>query len=210
MKYDLLIWDFNGTICDDVGLGIDCINVVLRRRGMKELCGKDEYREYFCFPIEDYYAKIGFDFSSEPYSVPALEWTNEYLARESGIEAVSGVKEALEFAKENGIKQIVLSSSEITMLRRELSILSLSDYFDDVLGLDNTFAGGKIELAKEWARGKSFKALFIGDTRHDYETAVCIGADCILFSDGHDSREHLESCPCPVVDRIEDVISYLI
>lgn len=209
MKYDLVIWDFNGTVCDDVQIGIDCINIVLERRNMKKVPDKDCYRNNFCFPIRDYYEKLGFDCSNEPFEIAANEWTSEFLKREHLMELNDGVCETLEYIKKQGVSQIILSSSEITMLKRELDFLGVAGYFDDILGLDNTFAGGKIELAKKWAEGKKFNAVFIGDSRHDFDTAKAIGADCILFSNGHDSAEHLLSCSCPVVGNIRDIISLL-
>ena len=209
MKYDLVIWDFNGTICDDVQIGIDCINIVLERRNMKKVPDKDCYRSKFCFPIIDYYEKLGFVYSKEPYEIPAKEWTSEFLKREHLIQLNDGVTETLNYIKSTGTTQIVLSSSEITMLKRELDYLGVTQFFDDILGLDNTFAGGKIELAKKWAAGKKYNAVFIGDTRHDFDTAKAIGTDCILYSKGHDSLEHLHSCSCPVVDNIKDIIFLL-
>lgn len=33
MKYTYILWDFNGTILDDVQTGIDCVNTLLKRPG---------------------------------------------------------------------------------------------------------------------------------------------------------------------------------
>jgi len=42
VKYDTVIWDFNGTLVDDAGLGIDAANKMLRARGLSEISGFDE------------------------------------------------------------------------------------------------------------------------------------------------------------------------
>ena len=209
MKYDLIIWDFNGTIANDVQIGIDAANVVLGRRGMKTIDSVDEYRRLFCFPIIDYYRKLGFDFVSEPYEVPADEWTAEYIKRESSIKLNDGCLDIFEYVRSAGVRQIVLSSSEIVMLKRELDMLGVSGYFDEILGKGDNYAHGKVEMAKEWSRGKDFHALFIGDSAHDLETARAIGADCILFSGGHDSREHIECLGVPVIDDLSQVKKYM-
>lgn len=206
MKYNVVIWDFNGTVCNDVQLGIECINTVLARRNMKIIPDIDTYRKLFCFPIIDYYRKLGFDFSKEPYETPAVEWNAEYLKNEHKIKKSDGIVEVLEAVKKKKIKQVILSASEITMLRRELDILGLTEYFDEVLGTDDTFGGGKIKLAENWAKRKNTRAVLIGDSVHDCDTASAIGADCILFTGGHDSKEHLLSCNVPTVDKICDVI----
>ena len=209
MKYDLIIWDFNGTIADDVQIGIDSANVVLSRRGMKTIGSVDEYRSLFCFPIIDYYRKLGFDFTKEPYEAPADEWTCEYIKREPLLKLSDGCREVLEYVKRAGIGQMIISSSEIIMLKRELSILGVTDYFSEILGKSDNYAHGKVEMAKEWSRGKTFRALFIGDSAHDLETARAIGADCILYSGGHDSRAHIENLGVPVIDRLSDAIGLI-
>lgn len=207
--YDLVIWDFNGTIADDVAIGIEAANTVLSRRGMKTIDSVESYREMFCFPIINYYRKLGFTFETEPYEVPADEWTAEYIAREGKITLTLGCKSALEGIKDRGIKQIIISSSEIVMLRREAKMLGVDGYFDDILGKDDNYAHGKVEMAKAWANGKDYNALFIGDSKHDFDTARAIGADVVLFSGGHDSRSHLEECGVPIVDSLDEVLRFL-
>lgn len=209
MKYNLIIWDFNGTICDDVVLGINCINKVLVKRNMALIGSKDSYRDLFCFPIIDYYRKLGFDFMTEPYEILANEWTAEYLRGEHTLKASEGVVEVLEYIKSSAAEQIIISASEITMLKRELEIIGVADYFDKVLGINNTFGGGKIDIAKEWMKGRNDRAVFIGDTLHDFETATAIGCDCILYSGGHDSKDKLLSSGVPVVDKLTEVIDLI-
>ncbi|MBR6917932.1 MAG: HAD family hydrolase [Clostridia bacterium] len=209
MKYDLVIWDFNGTIADDVMIGIDAANVVLSRRGMPLIVDVEKYREMFCFPIRAYYEKLGFDFDAEPYEKPADEWTAEFIKREPTLKTHEGCVEVLSAIKSAGIPQIIISSSELVMLERELEILGIRDYFDDVLGKSDNYASGKVEMAKEWARGKKYNAVFIGDSVHDLETAKAICADCILFSGGHDLRARLAGTGMPVVDSLRDVLNYM-
>ena len=206
MKYDLIIWDFNGTIADDVQIGIDAANVVLSRRGMKTIDSVEEYRNMFCFPIKKYYERLGFDFKKEPYEVPADEWTNEYIKREKDITLTRGCIDLIKWFDDKGIRQIIISSSEINMLKRELGMLGVDKYFSAILGKEDNYAHGKVEMAKEWARGKDYSALFIGDSCHDLETAEAIGADCILFSGGHDSRLHLQRTGKQIVDDLADII----
>ena len=209
MKYNLIIWDFNGTLADDLTIGIECINTVLKRRNMKLIDSVDYYRDVFCFPIKDYYKKLGFDFDKEPYDVPANEWAAEYVSREHTLKPTPNARKILQKIKNLGMEQIILSSSELEMLKREIEILGISEYFSTVLGLDNIYAGGKTEMAKKWSEGKSYKALFIGDSLHDFDTAKAIGADCILYSGGHDNRQRLESAGVPIVDDLIDIEQYL-
>lgn len=204
-KEKLIIWDFNGTILDDMQLCRACVNELLRKYGLRELATDEEYHRVFRFPIEDYYAAAGFDFSKVPYRVLADEWVAKYEAGAPYLRAVSGVRETLEKLRTLGCRQIVLSSSERNMLLRDLARLGLTEYFDTVLGLDNVYAGGKTQMALEWAGGPLRNAVLIGDTTHDFDTARALQARCVLFTGGHNSRAALEACGVPVVDSLCEI-----
>ena len=208
MKYSHLIWDFNGTILNDVDTGIKSVNTLLERRGLKLVDSVDEYRENFTFPIINYYRKLGFDFNAESFDDIAVEWVAEYMENVKSAEVTQGIVDVL---KSVTIPQIILSASEITMLTDQLTELGIIGYFDEILGLDNIRAGSKIDIAAEWInRVKPESALLIGDTVHDYETARAINADCILIACGHQNKGTLLKCGVPVIDDIGEIFNYLL
>jgi phosphoglycolate phosphatase len=193
LKYNYVLWDFNGTIFDDVEIGIESINELLSRRNMPIIKNADEYRSSFMFPIIEWYKKLGFDFEREDYNDVAVEWVKEYLSREHKVGTVEGVTELLEYFNAKNVKQIIVSASETGMLRRQLSELGIIRYFEDIVGLDNIHAAGKTDIAVAWRqRHKDDMLLFIGDTDHDAEVAKVINADCILVAKGHQSFERLK------------------
>lgn len=194
MKYTYCIWDFNGTIFDDVGASISAVNTLLAERGLKTLDSKDKYQEVFDFPIIDYYRRIGFDFDKEPYEVIAPLWVDLYLENSKKSGLFGDVISSLDFFEARGIKQSVLSASEKNMLTGQLRDLGIYDRFEEIMGIDNIYAESKIALAKDWKhRHEGERALFIGDTTHDYETAEVLGADCYLISAGHQPEYKLRA-----------------
>ena len=80
MEYRHIIWDWNGTLLDDVWLGVASVNVLLERRGQPTLT-IESYRRHFDFPVRDYYERVGFDFETEPFEEAAVEFIAEYEAR---------------------------------------------------------------------------------------------------------------------------------
>ena len=64
-RYDYVLWDWNGTLLDDLALNLSVENELLRRRGLFERADKDYYLEHFGFPIIEFYRALGFDFSKE-------------------------------------------------------------------------------------------------------------------------------------------------
>ena len=210
-RYTHVIWDFNGTILDDVQLGIDCVNRMLARRGLPILADREAYHRVFGFPIEDYYRRVGFDFEREDYhSVLAPEWVALYLAGEGNCPIHPGVAETVASIRRKGLGQVILSASDLTQLTGQLSRLGLVDEFDEILGLDNIHAHGKTALAIAWKqRNPDAVPLFVGDTEHDADVAEAIGGDCILFAGGHQSRERLAMRGMPVISAIPEILKFL-
>ena len=210
MKYTHIIWDFNGTVLDDLDVGIESVNTLLRARGIKELKSREEYRSVFGFPIIKYYEKIGFDFSKESFSTVAVEWVEQYMSHVPNAKPNEGVVEMLEEIKKNGAKNILISATELNMLKKQLSMLGVSHLFDEVYGLDNIHAQNKVEIAREWRRNNpNAKAIFVGDTDHDFESATAIDTDCVLFVGGHQSKETLSSFGCPIIESIQELSYYI-
>lgn len=212
MKYTCIVWDFNGTIMDDVEIGIDSVNVLLRKRGLKELESREEYQEKFGFPIVNYYKRLGFDFDREPYEEVAVEWVKEYVARESTAKTISGVREMLEYFHNKNVKQIIISACEQSMLDRNLKMLGVSEYFDTVCGINNIYASSKEAIGVAWReKNPNEKILFIGDTDHDCDVARAMGADCILVAQGHQSFETLSAYSdyATVVRNMSDIVDVI-
>ena len=202
--YDQIIWDFNGTLLDDVQTGIDSVNKLLCERGLGQITDKEHYRRVFRFPIIEYYRTLGFDFEREPYEALAPLWVSLYLENVKSAKVYPDVIDTLEFLRSIGVRQSVLSATERAMLERQLVDLKIGEYFDEVMGLDNIHAGSKLSLAYDWrARHEGERVLLIGDTDHDMETARALGADCVLISRGHQSREYLLS----ICDNVFDDLS---
>lgn len=211
MKYSHILWDFNGTVLDDVDVGIKAINTLLSRRNMNTLDSLEDYHAHFGFPIINYYRKLGFDFEKEPFSAIAVEWVNEYNRFVCGAGLCPGVREALEAFRLAGARQLIFSASEIGMLRTQLDGLGIIDAFDGVLGCDNIEAYGKTELGIEWIRcEKPRRAILIGDTQHDAESAREMGIECVLVACGHQSKEVLTQLSVPVFDTLTDAAEYIL
>lgn len=199
-RYDTLVWDFNGTLLDDVDLGIVCANEMLARRGLPLIPDRKRYFELFGFPIVDYYRRLGFDFSREPYEVLAHEWIAEYRSRERDVPLRAGVVDLLSAVKEAGIPQVVLSATESSMLNEQLRDLGVAGYFSEIVGRGDIYAPDKTGLARRWAETrKPGRCLMIGDTDHDLACAEAAGFDCLLVRGGHSSDGDLDRIDCRVL-----------
>ena len=199
MKYSHIIWDFNGTILNDVQIGIDSVNVLLRKYGKKTIDSVEEYRNAFGFPVIDYYDSIGLE--RENFSKYAPEWVKEYNLREPQAPIFDGVTEVMDFLNENECPQYLLSATESDMLLMQVKRLGIEKYFEEIIGQNTIEAHGKTEAAIAWMkRINPTRVLLIGDSLHDFEVAKAIGAECCLLAYGHQSKERLLNTECQVFD----------
>ena len=210
MKYTHIVWDFNGTILDDINIGIDSANALLKRRNKRLIESVDEYKNVFGFPISEYYNRIGFDFSEEPFEKLSVEWVEEYMRRVDLAKVNRFFPEAVSKLHKRGTIQILLSATERGMLMRQITTLGIEKWFDAIYGLDNIQAKSKQLLADRFLRDyPDAVPLFVGDTDHDAEVAASIGADCVLYSGGHQSASRLSELGLPVIGsllELEDIV----
>ncbi len=206
-----IIWDWNGTLLDDMDICIDCMNEMLKNRSLPRLA-HDHYREIFTFPVKDYLTGIGFDFSKEDFEIPAGEFIDLYNFKFREANLFNGVHQCLNQFREQGYKQYILSAQEQTLLNRLVDHYGLSGIFESVTGTSDNYAHSKIETGKRMMKDLKLnnpECMIIGDTLHDYEVAVALDIKCILVSHGHQSPSRLRSAGVPVTGSLLEIPKYL-
>jgi len=211
MQKKIIIWDWNGTLLNDVQMCVDCMNVLLEKRQLTRL-SLETYRDVFNFPVKDYYEEIGFDYSREDFEIPAKEFMDLYHHFLPETELFSCVVEVLEHFKRNGYLQLVLSAMEHNSLMKTLEEKGILNYFDAVSGIDNIYAGSKQEMARAFLHRlglNSHDMVLVGDTLHDREVAQTLGIDYLLVAAGHQSKTRLLKKTSKVVDILSEVVENL-
>ena len=211
MRYDHVIWDFNGTVISDMQAGIDATNEMLVARGLPVLPDMETYRRAFLFPVEQYYRNLGFDFEKEDYkTVLAPQWVSLYNIYSRKSPLFDGVRELTAALRKAGVRQSILSASEREMMEAQLREREALSLFDEIWGNDSIHAYGKNALAAEWRKAHTHaQAVLLGDTTHDFEVAREMGADCILVAAGHHDKARLLSCGVPVVNDLFEAAELL-
>lgn len=195
MKYKYVIFDFNGTILNDVDLCLNLLNEMLILKNEKPV-SKETYKNIFTFPIIEYYKKAGFKFDKYSFDELAKYFIVRYQPASLKCELYEGLIELFDFLISKNVKLILLSASKKTNLLEQVRHFGIEKYFDDILGLDNINATSKESLARNLAsslKSSRNEILFIGDTLHDFEIASNLGCDCYNVDFGHQSREILLS-----------------
>ena len=204
-----IIWDYNGTIIDDVNLCLEVEKFMLKERGMFSEYSLDDYRDLFCFPVIDYYRKLGYTFQHESYEEISVEFNELYDMGFSTCPLVEGVLEKIQESCAKGYRNVILSACRGDKLKAQTEQLGVAKYFDEIFGIDNDLAGSKIDMAKAWMKQADTNpetCMFIGDSIHDMETSLAIGVNnYTLVAAGHQSYRVLRAASEHVVHTMKEV-----
>lgn len=204
MKYKNIVWDWNGTLLDDVQVSVDTINRMLRKKRLDELT-VEKYKAVFGFPVKEYYEGIGYDFNRDDWEAVSRDFVDIYGELSRNVALTSGVTSVLVGLKERGVRQYVLSALQEGLLEKMLERFGIRDYFEGVCGSDNIYADGKVARGERMLQVypiDSRETLMVGDTLHDAEVAESLGFDIRLYAGGHNSAERLREKGI-VLERME-------
>jgi len=204
-----IVWDWNGTLLDDVDACVDAINRMLDRRGLPRVA-PESYRDIFDFPVRNYYLKLGFDLEREDWDRMAREFHADYHETSLDAGLRPGATELLERLMDRGMPMSVLSASEIAILRRMMQSRDVERFFDRVFGLSDLYAASKVDLGRRLmaeVHAPASGVLLVGDTVHDFEVAQELGCRCVLVTGGHQSEKRLRACGCDVVKGLDGILT---
>ena len=205
-----IIWDWNGTLLNDAQLAVGCMNRVLAKRGLPVLT-MDRYKEVFTFPIRDYYQSVGFDFSQEPFEIPAMEFIDQYNQLVWDCSLHEEALPVLNYFQRSGMRQCILSAMQQDTLDQCLIHYKIAHFFEQVSGLDDHYANSKLETGR-WMISKLAilprELLLVGDTMHDLEVASALGCSCILVGNGHQSQERSKRSGALVIEDLLQLITH--
>ena len=207
-KYRHIIWDWNGTLLDDVWLCVEILNEMLSGRNRLPIT-RDQYLAQFGFPVRDFYERIDFDFSAEPYETVAREYIDRYEQRCRQCKLHDHAMDVLRHYHQSGRRQSILSVYHHAKLEGILDFFELRSMFTTISGSDNHHAHGKIDQGIRLTAESGVapdRIVLVGDTIHDYEVAQEAGVDCILFAGGHYLEHRLQSCGVPIVKSLKQLL----
>lgn len=208
--YRHIVWDWNGTLLDDVQASVNAINVLLAERRLPPT-DPLRYRELFGFPVRNYYLALGFELAREDWDALARRYHDLYLA-DTTIRLWPEAVPVLRACHAAGIGFSILSAAEQGILEGMLAKAGVTAWFTHVHGVTNLSGHSKTDAGQRLMRRLAHVAphiLLVGDTLHDHEVARSLGCDCVLLAHGHQSRERLQAAGCPVLNGLSELPAHL-
>ena len=202
--YRHIIWDWNGTLLDDLEVCITVMNRLLAHRGLT-LLDRPRYHALFGFPVSRYYEGLGFDPRTDPFAKVSVEFIAGYEARRLEATLQPHARATLRAMGAAGLGQSILSAYRQETLREIVAHFELTEHFGEIVGLDNIHAHSKVALGRDLLAKLAVapsEILLVGDTLHDLEVARDLGVACALVSAGHHPAERLRASGAPVFENL--------
>lgn len=210
-RYRHIIWDWNGTLLDDVAVCVEVLNDVLCSYGLPAI-DIDSYTKGFCFPVQRFYEQLGFDFSRIPYQQVADRYIQLYQVKQAQCQLHTGATDVLQWVRRQGMTQSVLSAYNQRLLELAIRSRNLKGLFEWILGNPDHLAYSKESQGRQLLSQIGLPAkqiVLIGDTTHDYQVANSLAIDCVLIAAGHQAPYRLQRCRAPMLGSISQVPRYL-
>lgn len=195
-KKEHIIWDWNGTLLDDVHHAVSTINLLLQDHHLP-LITREHYRKIFGFPVRNYYEQLGFNFQTHSFEDICEDFVSRYMKGLPKLGLMPQMFSTLVELHQHNRTQSILSATDQENLDLIIQHYDLNSIFTYVFGIDNKMAGSKIERGHELIRISNIpleKTILVGDTLHDLEVGKELGIEVILISHGHQCptrlREH--------------------
>ncbi len=193
--YQHVIWDWNGTLLNDVTLSVEVICELLETHGLSPITVAD-YRAKFRFPVAQYYQDLGFDFTAKPFARMADLFIESYNAKVKRCQLFDGASDLIRELKDSGVRQSILSAAREADLTELVRHYGLDVHLDHICGLSDHYAAGKVERGRLMLKESGINPLdcvLVGDTEHDAEVAAALGIAAVVLADGHQDPQRLST-----------------
>ncbi|WP_406040467.1 HAD hydrolase-like protein [Micromonospora sp. NBC_00898] len=203
-----LVWDWNGTLLDDLDLVVRATNVAFASAGGPAVSA-DEHRVRFRRPIAEYYAEmLGQAIDDEAFGRLDRIFHDAYRAELTSCELAADATAAI--AAWPG-SQSLLSMWFHDELVPTVHTYGLTPHFARVDGLRSAVGGGhkaawlEKHLAELGLSGA--EAVLIGDSLDDADAATSVGARCVLYTGGISDPTRLRASGHPTADTLTQAVT---
>ncbi len=211
-RFDLLVFDWDGTLADSTGLIASCIQRACADLGLA-VPPEERARYVIGLGLNDALANLVPELPLSDYRLLAERYREHYFAGDSEVPLFAGARDALLELRAAGFRLAVATGKTRRGLDRALGNLGVADCFDATRTADETASKPDPlmlhELLAELAVDAR-RALMIGDTTHDLDMARAAGVAALAVSYGAHPREGLAAAqPLALVERFDELRRWL-
>ncbi|GAA3755927.1 HAD family hydrolase [Streptomyces tremellae] len=208
-----LVWDWNGTLFDDIEAVLAATNASFAEIGLEPLT-LERYRELYCVPVPVFYERlVGRRPTEAEWLVMDAAFHRHYTARRTACGLAEGAAELLAQWSLAGRSQSLCSLFAHEELLPVVGGFGIDRHFVRVDGRTGPSGVSKSEqMARHVAAlagagaASPERTVVIGDALDDAVAARHVGAHAVLYTGGSNSRASLAAAGVPVVDTLKEAV----
>ncbi|MBD9667538.1 phosphoglycolate phosphatase [Variovorax beijingensis] len=213
LRFDLIAFDWDGTLYDSTRLIVRCIQAaVIDVGGAKP--SENDAAWVIGLGLAEALARAAPDVPKEKYAELGARYRYHYLQHQDDLVLFDGVLQMIDALRARGHKLAVATGKSRRGLNEALKSVALRDRFDASRTADETF--GKphprmlLELMEELEVPPE-RTLMIGDTTHDLQLALNAGCASVGVSYGaHEPESFDELKPLFVAHSVASLEAWLL
>jgi phosphoglycolate phosphatase len=205
MKYRSLLFDWSGTLVDDLPPTLHATNAVLNKHQVPSL-SRAEFRKRFRLPYPEFYEEM---LPGVPIATLEDTFRSSFNESPEGVTVLPHAREMLAWCRDEKIRCFVLSSMDVGLFTEQAHDFGLHDHFEAIYAgvIDKRERIGEILSTHGLAVAET---AFVGDMVHDIETAKHGGITSVAVATGYDPVERLvQSAPHHLFDDLGDFRQWL-
>ena len=205
MKYDLVIFDWDGTLMDSTRMIARSLQRACADVGAP-VPSEDDALFVIGLNLADTFARVAPGLDAQAQRALADRYRHHFLAGESEAILYDGVAPMLEDLHRAGGRLAVATGKARRGLDRALAQTGLARWFEATRCADEGFAKphpGMLLMLLELTGVDPARAVMVGDTTHDLELAANAGVDAVAVTYGAHPAALLQTRPA--VARCDDV-----
>lgn len=191
--FDLLVFDWDGTLFDSAGLIAGCLQSACRDLDFA-VPSDSEARYIIGLGMRDALCHVLPDLPSSEYPRLADRYRYYFLAQEDAVLLFDGVEALLEQLSDAGFQLTVATGKTRAGLDRTLQRTGIGHWFSASRCADECFSKPHPAMLQELMRQFGTapeRTLMIGDTTHDLQMAANAGCPAVAIATGTHPREQL-------------------
>jgi phosphoglycolate phosphatase len=213
MKFELLVFDWDGTLMDSEAHIVACVEAAVRDLNLP-VPSQDAIRDIIGLGLLEAVNKL-FPGHEEGLHLEIANRYRIHFFKDNGSpsELFEGARDVLSELSQQGYLLAVATGKGRKGLDHALESTGLADFFHFTRCADETFSKPHPEMLNqilELTGVESKQALMIGDTEYDLEMAVNAGMPSLGVTYGTHSLERLlKHKPLACVDRVTEIPAWL-
>jgi phosphoglycolate phosphatase len=211
-KFDLIVFDWDGTLMDSTGTIVKCIQAAAKDLGLPIPDNKSA-SHVIGLGLQEAMEVVLPGLDTKYYQRIVERYRYHYLTKDQGLSLFDGVPEMLADLSQQGYFLAVATGKTRVGLNRALHSANLLSAFDATRCADETFSKPHPAMLQELTRelGQDMqRTVMIGDTTHDLQMAANAGAAGIAVQYGaHPAPELAALTPLFAATSVPELHAWL-